>query len=147
MPSYWLIVERYDNWRVDRANNFCHFGVADRKKATAMKIKPGDLLVGYVSGKSCFSDLRKVLSPPIIRLRLGGPYDAPFSIALSTEPLIIPPEENWIPVKELAARLSFLNATDWRQSFRSSLRPIPEADGRLLEWALKNAARGASIAK
>lgn len=137
MPNYWLIVERYDNWIVDRKENFVRFGLPERKRTTAGKIKPSDLLVVYVSGKSCFSDIRRVLSPAIITLRFGGSYDAAFSFALSTESFVAPAEENWVPVKELAERLSFLSPTDWRQSFRTSLRSIPEADGRLVEQVLR----------
>ena len=133
MPSYWLIVERYENWNVDRAENFRRFGLPERSRNTAAKINPGDLLVVYVSGKNCFSDVRRVISPTIAPLKLGGPYDAAFAFALSTEPFITPTEENWIRVQQLADRLIFLSRTDWRQSFRNSIRPIPEVDGKLIQ--------------
>jgi EVE domain len=141
MAAYWLIVERYENWLVDEAGNFRHFGVAERKQTIAAKIKPGDLLVVYVSGKGCFSDLRRVLSPPMIKLKGGGPYDAAFSTALSTEPFVTLKKDSWVPAKDVAAKLSFLSSTDWRQSFRNSLRQIPEADGRFLEKTLTQAGK------
>ena len=136
MPSYWLIVERYENWGVDRAENFRRFGLPERKRTTASKIRPGDLLVVYVSGKGCFSDIRRVTSPPIVNLKHGEPYDAAFAFAIATEPYITPTEDKWLSIHTLLKQLSFLSPTDWRQSFRSSLRSIPDTDGKLIEKLL-----------
>jgi len=140
MPRYWLIVERYENWLVDSAEGFRHFGLSERRKAAIERIKAGDLLIVYVTGKSCFSDVRRVLMPTTVRLKLGGPYDAAFPYALATEPVVTLKAENWLSVQSLAPKLGFLQFRDWRQAMRNSLREIPESDGRLLEKAIRSAA-------
>ena len=142
MANYWLIVERYANWHVDRSENFYRFGIPDKKVALARTIKPGDVLVTYISGgKSAFSDMRRVLSPPIIALKQGGPYDAAFSTAISTAPLLVLPEEHWVSVKGILSDLTFLRGKDWGKVFRTSLKALPVADGATIERALKKAKR------
>jgi hypothetical protein len=138
MANYWLIVERYANWQVDRSENFYRFGIPDKKVPLARTIRPGDILVTYISGgKSAFSDMRRVLSPPIIALKQGGPYDAAFSTAISTAPLLVLPEEHWVSVKGMLADLTFLSGKDWGQVFRTSLKALPAVDGVTIERALK----------
>ncbi len=137
MTSYWMIVERYENWVVDYAEKFRFFGLSERKRSTAKQVAQGDLLMVYISGRGCFSDVRKVHSPPIVSMKYGGPYESPFSLALSTESYITPTEENWVRAASLADKLSFLSKTDWRQSFRSSLRKIPDMDGLTILTALQ----------
>jgi hypothetical protein len=140
MAGYWLIVERYENWLVDRSENFRRFGLSERKVKPAERINPGDILITYVSRKACFADARRVRKPTMSRMRGGGPYQEPFSAALLTEPLVILDEDEWIPVSAVADQLSFLQTKrDWRQCFRNTLRVLAEADGNMILSRVKSA--------
>lgn len=132
MPSYWLIVERPENWLVDQSEGFKRFGLKERHRSKAAKMQPSDILITYVSGKGSFSDIRRVIAPGITPLKLGGPYASAFAFAISTKPDLVLPKESWLPIRPLSARLTFLSKTDWTQSFRNSLRELPQADGELL---------------
>ena len=47
--AHWLIVERYENWVVDRARGFATLGFPERMKKRASQLRAGDLLFVYVS--------------------------------------------------------------------------------------------------
>lgn len=141
MKNYWIIVERYENWRVDKSENFKQFGIPEKKLSLAKRIRPEDILLTYISGgKRAFSDMRQVGSPPIIALKQGGPYDAAFSQAISTGPLLILPQDRWVPIRTILSELSFLSGKNWGQVFRTSLKAVPPADGAVIERALRGAA-------
>ena len=65
--------------------NFQRFGLVERKRSTAERIKKGDLLILYVGGRACLSDIRRVRSPSLIALRHGEPYETSFSFAMSSQ--------------------------------------------------------------
>jgi hypothetical protein len=43
--SYWMIVERYENWVVDFAEKFQRFGLSERKRSTANQIVKRDTVI------------------------------------------------------------------------------------------------------
>ena len=64
VPSqWWLVVERYENWLVDRDRKFATLGFPERMKRRVSSLKAGDRLVIYVSsGCSAITGVREVLS-------------------------------------------------------------------------------------
>jgi hypothetical protein len=137
----WLLVERIENWRIDKAEGFSRFGLPARKEKMAADIRKGDLLFFYVSsGISRFSDIRRATQDGYAQLRHGGEYDTAFPIALQTEPVLTLPEPTWLPFKEVADRLSFSKGKDWRQIMRSSLRRLGEQDANLIRARMEEQA-------
>jgi len=141
LPNYWIIVERIDNWETDYASGFKQFGLPERKRKMASRIQPGDILVTYISsGLSMISDLRRVTDAKSKKLQFGGDYDTAFPIALQTEPMAVLEREKWIMFHELSGQLELTREKkDWRQTFRQSLLPLSENDGRLLVSCVKQA--------
>lgn len=141
MSNYWIIVERIENWETDYASGFKQFGLPERKRKMASKIQPGDILVTYVSsGFSMIADLRRVTDAKSKKLHFGGDYDTAFPIALQTEPMTVLERERWITFHELSGQLELTREKrDWRQTFRQSLLPLSETDGRLLVSFIENA--------
>ncbi len=131
---YWLIVERPENWEVDRKSGFAQFGLPERKEKMGNRVSKGDRLIVYISsGISCFADVRCVESDGPVRVAGISDYDDVFPLALKTEPLVTLPTEKWVPIKDLIQDLEFTkDLKDWRQAMRSSLRPLTEKDGDLL---------------
>jgi predicted RNA-binding protein len=67
--AHWLLVERLDNWNVDKKEGFRRFGLSDKKKTLADRIKKGDTLIFYISsGISKFSDVREAIADGTARL-------------------------------------------------------------------------------
>ena len=130
---YWVIVERYENYLVDRTQNFRIFGIPQSKLNLATKMLAEDKIITCVSsGKSCFSDIREVTSNDVEALGIRGNYDTAFPYAISTRPICVLPEQKWIPLRDVLDDLSFLYYGNWRQTFRTSLREIPERDAKYL---------------
>lgn len=134
----WLLVERLENWKVDRDSGFLVLGIGERKKATAEKMKPGDLIITYVSsGRSCFVDIRTVTGSGVRRSKRGLIYDDVYPYEIDTSPLKILPEEKWIKVHTLVGKLSFLDpCKDWRQVMRNAIRQLDGKDSKILLNAL-----------
>lgn len=135
------MVERLENWDVDRREGFIRFGVPGHKAAQAAEIKKGDLLIFYVSsGISRLADIREATQDGTRKLPLGGNYDAAFPVYVSTKPHLTLERERWVPFRGLVDRLSFTQGRgDWRQIMRTSLRRLNEEDGHLLVHSMKTA--------
>lgn len=134
----WLLVERIENWRIDKAEGFTRFGLPARREKMAADIRKGDLLFFYVSsGRSKFSNIRRATHDGYTRLRHGGDYDTAFPIAIQTEPVLTLPESAWLPFKEVMDRLTFTKGRDWRQIMRSSLRKLGEQDSNLIREGME----------
>jgi hypothetical protein len=139
----WLLVERLENWRLDRQDGFQKFGLPDRKVGLGRLIKKGDLLFFYVSsGRSCFADIREAREPSVSKLRLGGDYDMAFPWCVLTKPLLTLPPEAWVPIQSLIAELSFTRGrADWRQLMRNTLRKLETDDAAQIMRAMQSATK------
>ena len=83
MAQNWLIIERFENWEVDRTKNFAFFGLPERSRKTAAEIAEGDLVFSYVSsGRSAFSDIRVVKQTGLQKMKIQS-YDDNFAFYFS----------------------------------------------------------------
>lgn len=139
--AYWLLVERRENWEVDREEGFLRFGIPKSKVKQASRIEKGDILIFYVSsGVSRFSDVREATDNGTKKLALGGNYDAAFPVYISTRPYLTLPKEAWVPLAPVARKLSFIgDVKDWRQLLRTTLRLLSDNDGRFLLSTMQTA--------
>ena len=142
MPiTYWLLVERLENWKTDEQEGFLRFGMPERKRKLAEQIEAGDHLIFYVaSGVSKISDIRIAAGGGIAKLAGAGKYDTAFPFAIHTRPHLVLPRDAWVPFSGLVKKLSFTAAKlDWRQTMRNGLRRLDKEDGLVLENAIKRA--------
>lgn len=139
---YWLIVERAENWSVDKSNSFTFFGIGDRHLKSASKIAAGDILISYISsGISKFADVRQAEKAGTHKIRRDVGYDSPFSQYIITKSLVVLQKKNWLPISEVIKDLEFTrSASDWRQLLRISLREVSVNDGELLLGLMKSRA-------
>ena len=139
--AYWLIVESAENWRADKANGFLSFGLPERKLAMARTIRPGDTLMAYVSGRGGFSDVRRVTGAIGKKRNSADEYDRAFALNLPTEPMIVLDPQRWIKAADLHEALGLSpNPKAWPQFFRTSLRPISEAQAAVVLARMREAA-------
>ncbi len=130
---FWLIVENYDNWCHDRENSFAYYGIAEKKIKLAETIKNGDILITYVSGKSAFADVRKVQDDKLLNIHRKHQYDIPFRLAVSTKPIAILDEAQWIPMKCLVDKLSFTkHLKSYGMTMINPLRKLDASDAALI---------------
>jgi hypothetical protein len=140
MSQAWLIIERFENWEVDAANNFAFFGLSERYRKPAAEIAKGDLMFAYVSsGRSAFADIRIVVEPGFKRLKTQS-YDAAFSLSFSTKPVLTLPQSQWLKIKDVADQLELTRERkDYRPLLQTSLRRLSPHDAAMLERKMRDA--------
>ncbi|ELG9628841.1 hypothetical protein ROM75_002400 [Vibrio vulnificus] len=125
----WLLVERYDNWKVDQGNDFAYLGVSPKKLKTAQRMNEGDTLITYVSGVKAFSDIRRIESVELIKLKVQYDYDEPFNVAIKTSPILVLDETNWVSVYDALDKLSFTKGKKrWSNYFYHQLKLIKDSN-------------------
>lgn len=133
----WLIVERYENWLVDKQNGFRKIGFAKKKEGTIERFKKGDQLIIYIaSGKSCIAGIREVLvdTPEYVNDLI---YQEIYPIRIETRSITSLPEEHWIKIHRFIGKLSFTkNIRDWRQIFRHTIRELHQKDASILKKSI-----------
>jgi predicted RNA-binding protein len=139
--TYWLLVERLENWETDRQDGFRKFGIPERKQKMADAIRKGDRLIFYVSsGLSALSDIREAAEDGTRKLARGGDYDTAFPISISTRPYLTLDRRQWVSFRDLIDKLSITaTKSDWRQVMRTSLLRLPDADAIIIVKAMMSA--------
>lgn len=137
----WLIVERLENWEVDKANNFSFFGLSERYRKTASEIKKDDLVFCYVSsGISAFSDIRLVSDATLRQLKTQS-YNSAFANCFATAPVLVLARDKWIPIKDVEEELDLTRGqANWRSKLQTSIRRLSPHDATLLRGKLEEAA-------
>jgi hypothetical protein len=140
MSQSWLIIERFENWEVDKAKNFAFFGLPERSRKTAAEIAEGDLVFCYVSsGRSAFSDIRMVKQTGLQKMKIQS-YDDNFAFYFSTAPVLALPPQKWVPIKRLASELDLTRERkDYRPLLQTSIRKLTAHDAELLQSRLTDA--------
>ena len=138
MPQSWLIIERLENWQVDKSSSFSMFGLSSRYKSIADKIVKGDFVFFYVSsGISSFSDIRVITETKKLPIRRSTNYHSNFDFYLATAPVLILDRSCWLPLKEVLDELDLTKGREeWRQMFRTSLRHLTPHDADILRSRL-----------
>ena len=131
--AHWLLIERLQNWRIDREEGFVRFGIPASKAPLAETVRAGDVLIFYVSsGISAFSHVREAAADGLRKLGLAGEYDVGFPFTLSTTPSLILPRRDWVPIQRLQDRLSFTRGRNLRVAMRTSIMKLRDEDARII---------------
>jgi len=138
--TYWLVVERYENWISDRQSYFCRYGIPHRLRNLASQIKKGDRLITYVSSRrSSFADIRSVLTDGLTKIKALEFYSDPFIYSINTTPITVLEKGSWIDVRPHLDKLNFTKAhKNWGMVFYTSLRRLDMEDGKYLEQLINN---------
>jgi hypothetical protein len=141
LPADWLIVESIANWQVDSRNRFSYFGITKRFEKLASSMVPGDRLFTYVTGKSSFSDIRRVTKAGVRNLRGGGDYELSLPLCIDTEEVLVLRPADWLPVREIKDQLVLTKSVESSkgrgQIFRHTPRLLDPKDASLLETKLR----------
>ena len=116
-------------------------GFHPKRRAWVMKIKPGDKLLCYLKGVSCWIGVLEVTGPMVDN---GGEDEADeFSLKFPVKPLVWLGKGQLLPIKrdDVWTALSFTKnitpgAGGWNAIVRSSGVRLPSSDGELLERRL-----------
>ena len=143
----WVLTGSLDNFRATREHGFRVIGMKGRRRRLAEQIEPGDRIAFYVTGIQAFGGIVRVTGEMYEdRTRIwpgkpGNPDAYPWRF--ETEPVLVLDEEEFVPAIELAGELEHVRkwpAEHWHLAFQGQLRPVSEADARLIEERLREAA-------
>jgi EVE domain len=148
MPKTWVLTGSVENFRATRDHGFRVIGAKERRRRMAEQIEPGDLIVFYVTGVQAFGGIVRVTGPMFEdrrRLWPGKPGQPdPYPWRFETEPVLTLDEDRFVPAEELVGELEHARKwppEHWQLAFQGQLRTVSDADARLLQSRIREAAR------
>ena len=109
-------------------------------------MRPGDLLVTYVSKAAAFSDLREALSSAPKRADRDLGYDRELEWLIETKPLVALERDQWVDLHVLVDQLRFTSGKrNLGLLFLTSLRQISSEDGEIIVSAIRTAGRKSEV--
>jgi hypothetical protein len=149
----WILTGSPENFAATRERDFRVIGMKERRRRLAEQIEPGDLIAFYLTKVQAFGALVRVTGEMYedrAKVWPGKPGKVdPYPWRFETEPVLVLDEERWIPAADLAGELEHVRkwpAEHWRLAFQGQLRPVSDADARLIEDRLREAAAAAAPA-
>jgi predicted RNA-binding protein len=142
----WILTGSLENFRINVERGFDLIGFKEGRRRQAEQFEPGDEIVFYVTGVQAFGGIARVKSEmfedrtpiwPQGKKRKPEPY--PWRV--EAEPVLILPEEEFVPAEELATELEHVRKwppDHWHLAFQGQLRIIGEADAALLRRRLSS---------
>jgi predicted RNA-binding protein len=136
----WILTGSIENFRINVERGFDVIGFKERRRRQAEEFEPGDEIFFYVTGVQAFGGIARVKSEmfedrtpiwPQGKKRKPEPY--PWRV--DAEPVLILPEEEFIPAEELVTELEHIRKwppDHWHLAFQGQLRTIGDADASLL---------------
>jgi predicted RNA-binding protein len=150
-PKIWVLTGSLDNFRATAEHDFRVIGMKERRRRLAEQVEKGDIIVFYVTGVQAFAGTVVVTSELYedrSKLWPGKPgAPDPYPWRFQTAPVIILPEEEFVPAEELATELEHVRKwppDHWHLAFQGQLRIIGESDAALLRERLSSTSTAAT---
>ncbi|MFL5908904.1 MAG: EVE domain-containing protein [Solirubrobacterales bacterium] len=143
-PTCWILTGSLENFRINVERGFDLIGFKERRRRQAMEFEPGDEIFFYVTGVQGFGGLARVTSEMFedrTPIWPAGRKGEPYPWRVEAEPVIVLPEEEFVPAEGLAGDLEHVRkwpAEHWQLAFQGQLRTIGEADAALLRDRLSS---------
>jgi hypothetical protein len=145
----WIFTGSLENFRINVERGFDMIGFKERRRRQAEEFEPGDEIFFYVTGVQAFGGIARVRSEMFEdRSRIwpgkkkGSQKKAePYPWRVEAEPVLVLPEEDFVPAEELATELEHVRKwppDHWHLAFQGQLRTIGEADAELLRETLQS---------
>ncbi len=144
----WILTGSLENFRINAERGFDVIGFKEHRRRQAEEFEPGDEIFFYVTGVQAFGGLARVTSEmfedrsaiwPQGRKKKPEPY--PWRV--EAEPVLILPQEQFVPAEELANELEHVRKwppDHWHLAFQGQLRKIGVADAAVLRERLASRA-------
>jgi predicted RNA-binding protein len=155
-PTYWIVVGSPDNFARTAEHGFTVQGLKSRHRKKAERMKAGDKIVYYITGRKAFAGVVTIESPYFEdheRIwQSGDPKkdaeDYPFRVRIS--PDVILSLDDVIPAEPVARRMAYVAkwpANNWTLAFQGNVHEIGADDYQMIRDAILAAAPvGASVA-
>ena len=148
-PNYWIVVGSPENFARTGEHGFTVQGLKSRHRKKAERMKPGDKIVYYLTGRKAFGGVATIESPYYeSHARIwesGDPIkvaeDYPFRVNIS--PDIVLPVDDAVPAEPIARQMAYVAkwpAANWTLAFQGNVHEIGESDYRLIRDGVEAAA-------
>ncbi|MEW6578261.1 MAG: EVE domain-containing protein [Chloroflexota bacterium] len=141
---YWLDLFTWTTWREHKDAGAKVSGFRERRWRTVQRMKPGDLLLCYMTGLSRFFAILEVTGEPY-RDSATLWSEATFSARVPVKVVLELTPEYAVPVKMLSDRLSYFqnmrSPHSWTGHFRGSPTGVNLRDAQVIIEALREAER------
>lgn len=137
MVQYWLDLFTPQTWEEARKNEFKLTGFREGRWSIVQKMKPGDLLICYLTKISRFCGILKVTSEPYKSLEKSKQVwkgDA-FPCVMEVKPILTLDFLHSVPTSEVISKLTI--AEKWGGIVRGSPNRFSKQDGDLISNILK----------
>ena len=140
-PGYWIIVGSPDNLTKTRELGFTVQGIKSRHRKKAERMKPGDKLIYYVTGRKAFAGIATVISPSFeSHERIWASSDPkkdaedyPFRVQI--KPDLILEEPDYVLAEPIARQMIYARkwpAANWTLAFQGNVHLIEIDDYELI---------------
>jgi predicted RNA-binding protein len=148
MPTYWIVVGSPDNFVRTAERGFTVQGFKSRHRKKAERMKPGDKIVYYLTGRKAFGGIVTIESPYFesneriweSRDPKKAAEDYPFRVKIAPE--LVLSVADAIPAEPIARQMAYVAkwpAANWTLAFQGNLHEIGEDDYRLIRDAISSA--------
>jgi EVE domain len=145
-PRTWILTGSPENFAATRDRDFSLIGLKEKRRLPAQQIEPGDRIVFYLTKIKRFA-ASVIVTGELFEDRTpvwpGKPGAAdPYPWRFETRPEFVLEEADWVPAEELATDLEHVRkwpAEHWTLAFQGQIRPVTDADARLLVDRLRAA--------
>jgi predicted RNA-binding protein len=146
--TYWIVVGMPDNYEIAMKRKFDMFGFKSTRRRESGEMRPGDKLVFYLTGVKAFAGIATVTSEAyeehnkVFRSEKKPGEDFPFRVKTKAD--IALTEGQWLSVPDYVPLLEFTRKgamKSWGMAFQGNLHKISDADFKLLERAMRAAAK------
>jgi hypothetical protein len=148
-PTYWIVVGSPENYMRTAELGFTLQGLKSRHRKKAERMKPGDKIIYYVTGRKAFGGIATIESTYFEsheRIWQSGDAkkaaeDYPFRVRIS--PDIIVPLEDAVPAEPVARKMTYVSkwpTENWTLAFQGNVHEIGADDYRLIRRAIEAAA-------
>jgi len=145
----WILTGSLENFRINVERGFDVIGFKERRRRQAEEFEPGDEIFFYVTGVQAFGGIARVKSemfedrsqiwPGKKKSDPPSRPREPYPWRVEAEPVIVLPEEDFVPAEELVTELEHVRKwplDHWHLAFQGQLRTIGEKDADLLRGRL-----------
>jgi EVE domain len=153
MARTWVLTGSLDNFKATREHDFGVIGAKEKRRNMAEQIEPGDRIVFYVTGVQAFGGIIRVTGEMFedrTPLWPGKPGKRdPYPWRFDTEPVVTLDEDRFVPAGDVVAELEHARKwppQHWHLAFQGQLRTVSNADARLLERRIREAAGSTAAA-
>jgi hypothetical protein len=143
----WILTGSPENYAATEAHGFTVIGLKERNRNRALEIEPGDRIVLYLTRVMAFAAAIRVegeMYEDRAPVWPGKPGKVdPYPWRFPTSAKVVLRQEDRVPAESLAPQLEHVRkwpAEHWTLAFQGQMRSVSDADARLLEERLQEAA-------